>query len=106
MERRDELAQPSELAAGEGFHVGEALAKADHGAQGGEQHIGQRVEHTPGGAFIREAREEFLSRSTSANPAVVSALWDRVVVVGGGSSRTLINDCGNLYNIIFTTKSS
>ena len=46
MAQRGELPQPGELRAGEVAHVGEVLAVAEHGAEGDEQHLGQRMQHT------------------------------------------------------------
>ena len=58
MAQRDELAQPGELRAGKVAHVGEVFAITDHGAEGDEQHFGQRIEHTTDNARIGQGGKE------------------------------------------------
>ena len=63
----DELPQPSELSAGEVAHAREAIAVADHGTEGDEEHLGQGMLHTPSDPQIGQRDEELFEVEEGRN---------------------------------------
>jgi hypothetical protein len=43
---------PFDLGLDEVTHVGEVLAVAEHGTEGDEEHLGQRMQHAPDDAWV------------------------------------------------------